>query len=64
MAMISKALINFWSKFQIQIPWYSFTRDKSFLLTLSQSPHKNPSSRVSRHISNSFSVYLFLNSEL
>ena len=31
--MISKAIIKFWSKFQIQILWYSFTRDHSFPLT-------------------------------
>ena len=35
------AVIKFWSKFQIQILWYSFTRDNRFVLTPSQSLLKN-----------------------
>ena len=30
---ISKAMIEFWSKFYFQIFWYSFTGDNKFLLT-------------------------------
>ena len=36
-ATISKSIIQFWSKFHIQILWYSFTRGSRFLLTPSQS---------------------------
>ena len=64
---ISKIMIQFWSKFHIQIPWYGFTRDNRFLLTFSKSlpgKQKNPSSSTSRHISNRLSMYLFLDSEL
>ena len=64
---ISKAMIKFWSKFHIQILWYNFTKDNSFLLTPSQSlpgKQESPSSSVSRHINNSVSVYVFLDSEL
>ena len=62
--MISEALIKFWSKFQIQILWYSFTRDDIFLLTLFQSPSWKIFPERSRHMNNSLGVYLFLNSEL
>ena len=58
-------MIKFWSKFLIQILWYSFTIDNTSLLIPSQSTpgkQENPSSSVSRH--NSFSVYFFLSSEL
>ena len=34
-------MIKFWSKFHIQILWYSFTRDTMFLLMLSQSLPEN-----------------------
>ena len=66
-AMISKPMIKFWSKFHIQILWYSFTRDNRCRVTPSQSlsgKQENPFSSASRHINNSFSVYLFLDSEL
>ena len=66
-ATISKTMIKFWSKLHIQILRYSFTRNNFFLLTPSQSlpgKHENLSSSVSRHISNSLSMYLFLDSEL
>ena len=52
---ISKAMIKFWSKFHMQIPWYSFTKEIRFLLTLSQSlpgKQENLSSSVSRHVNN------------
>ena len=62
--MISEALIKFWSKFQIQILWYSFTRDDILLLTLFQSPSWKIFPERSRHMNNSLGVYLFLNSEL
>ena len=40
-AMISKAMIKFWSKFHFQIFWYSFAGDNRFLLTPSLiSPRK------------------------
>ena len=60
-------MIEVWFMFHIQILWYSFTRDKSFLLPASQSPpgkQENLSPSASRHISNSFNVYLFLYSEM
>ena len=56
-------MIKFWSKFHIQILWYSFTSDSRFLLTPSQSlPGK--SSSASGHINSILSVYIFLDSEL
>ena len=66
-ARISKAMIKFWSKFHIQILYYSFTTDDRFLLTSSQSlqvKQELPSSSDSRNISNSLSVYFFLDPEL
>ena len=66
-AMISKAIIKFWSKFHIQMLWYSFIRHKKFLQTPSQylpGKQENLSSSASRHINNSLSVYFFLDSEL
>ena len=64
---VQTAMIKFWSKFRIQILWYSLTRDNSFLITPSQfvwRKQENLSSSTSRHINNSLSVYVFLNSEL
>ena len=55
-------MIKIWSKFHIQILWYSFTRDNSFILTPSSylpGKQENPSSSAS-----SQNVYLFLNSEV
>ena len=66
-ATISKTIIKFWSKFHVQTLRCSFTRDNRFLLTPSQSlpgKQEKTSSSASRHISNSLSVYLFLDSEL
>ena len=60
-------MIKFSSKFHIQILWFSITRDNRFLLTPSQplpGEQENTSSSVSRHFSNSLSVYFFLDSEL
>ena len=60
-------MIKFWSKFHIQILWYSFIRDNKFLLTPSlslQGKQENSSSFVFRHVSNSLSVYFLLDSEL
>ena len=60
-------MIKFSSKFHIQILWFSFTRDNRFLLTPSQplpGEQENTSSSVSRHFSNSLSVYFSLDSEL
>ena len=61
-ATTSKAMIKFWSKFQIQILLYSFSRDNRFLITHSHSlpgKQENPFSSASRHINNSLSKYLF-----
>ena len=58
---------KFWSKFHIQILWYSFTRDNRFLLTPFQSlsgKQENPSSGTSIHVNNNLSVHFFLGSEL
>ena len=60
-------MINFCSKFHIQILWCSFNRDSRFPLIPSQSlpgKQENPSFSASRHKNNSLSVYRFLNSEL
>ena len=60
-------MINFCSKFHIQILWCSFNRDSRFPLIPSQSlpgKQENPSFSTSRHNNNSLSVYRFLNSEL
>ena len=43
---------KFWSIFHIQNLWYSFTRDNSFLQTLTSLSQKNPSTNTSRHINN------------
>ena len=51
----------------MQILWYSVARDNRLLLTPSHSlpgKHGIPSSSVSRHISNSLSVFFSLESEL
>ena len=61
---VKTAMINFWSKFHIQIVSCSFARDNRFLLTPSQSlpgKQKNPFSSACRHINNSFKKF---NSEL
>ena len=60
-------MIKFWSKFHIQILWYSFIGENRFLLTPSQSlpgKQENPSSSASRHATNSLSLYFLLSSEL
>ena len=60
-------MIQFWSKFHIQVIWCSFNRDNRFILTFSHSlpgKQENPFSIISRHINNSLSVYLFLYSKL
>ena len=60
-------MIKCWSRFHIQILWYSFTLDNRFLVTLSLSvpeEQENTFSSASRHISNSLNVYLFRNSDL
>ena len=62
-------MFKFWFTFHIQNLWYSFTRENNFLQTPYQSvPRKQgqekPPPSFSRHISNSFNVYLFLDSEL
>ena len=60
-------MIQFWSKFHIQVIWYSFNRDNRFILIFSHSlpgKQENPFSIISRHINNSLSVYLFLYSKL
>ena len=65
-------MINFWSKFHVQILWYSFNRENRFPLTTPpplphqylQGKQKNSSSGASRHINNNLSEYLFLESEI
>ena len=52
-------MLKLWSKFQIQIVWYSFTRDHSFIL-----PPWKILSQTSVHINDSLSMYLSLDSEL
>ena len=59
-------MIKCWSKFHIQILWYSFTRQNRFPLTPSQSfsgKQENPSSSASRHVNNSVCMYFFHDSE-
>ena len=63
-AMISKDLTKFWSKFQIHVLWYSYTRDVSFPVNPYQSPSRKLYPRASRHINNSLTVHFFLNSEM
>ena len=52
-------MLKLWSKFQIQIVCYSFTRDHSFIL-----PPWKILSQTSVHINDSLSMYLSLDSEL
>ena len=52
-----------WSKFQIQIFFYCFTKDYH-IFSYSPVPQENPLTSASRYINNSVIVYLFLNSEL
>ena len=65
-ATICKTMIKFWYKFHIQIHWYGFTRDNSFLQTptsLYQENRKTHPPIVPKH-NNSFGVYFSLDSEL
>ena len=66
-ATICKTMIKFWYEFYIQIHWYGFTRDNSFLqipTSLSQENRETDPPIVSKHINNSFGVYFSLDSEL
>ena len=59
-------MIKCWSKFHIQILWYSFTRQNRFPLTPSQyfsGKQENPSSSASRHVNSSVCMYFFHDSE-
>ena len=60
-------MFKFWSLFQIQNLWYSFTRYNSFLKSPFQSlpeKQKNSSLNTSKHINSNLNVYLFLDSKL
>ena len=52
------------NKFQIHVLCYSYTRDESFPLNPYQSSSRKLYPRASRHINNSLTVHLFLNSEM
>ena len=60
-------MFKFWSTFHIQNHWYRLTSDNNFLQSTSQfllGKQENPGPIVSRHISKSLNIYLFLDFEL
>ena len=65
--LLEQRNVNNTFKLHIKILWYSFSRNSRFLLTPSQfhpGKQESSSSCASRHINNSLSMYLFLDSEL